>query len=106
MRSTVVVSGTTCTRFRCLFDRSLLTITAGRSLRTSPPTAGSKFTHHTSPRFIGNVSYRALTPFQRFGFANLVTRHLSVGSLQVLGDHVRAHQFLDELANFPPADDR
>ena len=41
-RSTVLVEGTTCTRLRYLFEASLLTITAGRCFRISPPTEAAK----------------------------------------------------------------
>ena len=34
-------------------------------MRRSPPTAGSKLTHHTSPRFIRTVSYGRFSPFER-----------------------------------------
>src|SRR5437764_6101663 len=104
-RSTLVVSGTTWTRFRCLLAASLLTITAGRSLRTSPPTAGSKFTHQTSARFIGHVPDGALGPLQGFGFAGLVSRQFPVSRIEVFGEDVRAHQRLDEAANTTAADD-
>src|SRR5690242_18651194 len=80
-------------------------MTAGRSLRTSPPTAGSKLTHQTSPRFIGHVSYGGLGPFQRFRLARLVLGHLPVRNLQVLADDVGPDEGLNELADAPPADD-
>src|SRR5438552_946797 len=105
MRLTLVVSGTTCTRFRCLLEASLLTMTAGRSLRTSPPTAGSKLTHQTSPRFIGHVSCGGLGPFQRFRLARFVLGHLLVRNLEVLTDDIRPDEGLDKLANASPADD-
>src|SRR5262245_24426566 len=81
-------------------------MTAGRSLRTSPPTAGSKLTHQTSPRFIGDVPHGGLGPLQRLRFARLLLSHLLVGQLQVFGDDVGPHEGLDELANPPRADDR
>src|SRR5437764_15424156 len=98
-RSTLVVSGTTWTRFRCLLAASLLTMTAGRSLRTSPPTAGSKWTHQTSARFIGHVSNGGLGPVQRLPFAPFLPGHLLVSSLQVLSDDVGPYERLDEAAN-------
>src|SRR4051812_25521761 len=104
-RSTLVVRGTTCTRFRCLLDASLLMMTAGRSLRTSPPTAGSKLTHQTSPRFIGHIPDGGLGPVQGLALAGLVLGHLPVGDVEVLADHVRPDQGLDELADAPPPDD-
>src|SRR5262249_389074 len=102
---TLVVSGTTWTLLRCLLEASLLTMAAGRSLRTSPPTAGSKLTHHTSPRFIGHVSYGGLCPFQRFRLARFVLGHLPVRNLEVFPDDVGPDEGLDKLANAPPADD-
>src|SRR5262249_7292270 len=80
-------------------------MTAGRSLRTSPPTAGSKLTHQTSPRFIGDIPHRGLGPLQRLRLASLVAGHLLVSDLQVLADDVRPDEGLDEPANAPPADD-
>src|SRR5207253_7075230 len=104
-RSTPVVSGTTWTRLRCLLAASLLTMTAGRSLRTSPPTAGSKLTHQTLPRFIGHVPHGGLGPFQRLGLACLLLGHLLVRAFEVRANDIGAHQRLDELADAPPADD-
>ena len=34
-------------------------------MRIAPPTAGSKLTHPTSPRFIRTVSYGRFSPFER-----------------------------------------
>src|SRR5262245_12134103 len=104
-RSTLVVRGTTWTRFKCLFAASLLTITAGRCLRTSPPTPASKWTHQTSPRFIGHVSHGGLGPFQRLGFALFFLGHLLVGGFQIISENMRSDEGLDELADSPPADD-
>jgi len=56
------------------FAPSLLTMTAGRVFRISPPTAGSNLIHQTSPRFIGHVSNKILAPLQRLGLA-LSYRH-------------------------------
>ena len=80
-------------------------MTAGRCLRTSPPTAGSKLTHQTSPRFIGDVRYGAFGPFQRFGFANLFPGHLLVGCLQVFAKYMGTYERLDEPANATPTHD-
>src|SRR5437764_12890821 len=87
-RSTLVVSGTTCTRLRCLLAASLLTMTAGRSLRTSPPTAGSKLTHQTSARFIGHISHDGFGPREGLRFARLVRGHLPVSGLQVRANDI------------------
>src|SRR5262249_49338694 len=80
-------------------------MTAGRSLRTSPPTAGSKFTHQTSPRFIGDVSDVGFGPLQRFGLARFFAGHLLIGNLQVFADDVRTNQRFDKLTDPPPPDD-
>src|SRR3990172_2923042 len=63
-RSLREVMGTTCTRFKYLFAASLLMMTAGRFLRISPPTEGSKLTHQTSARLIGYISNGGFSPFQ------------------------------------------
>src|ERR1700681_4758016 len=97
-----VVRGTTCSRFRCLLAASLLTMTAGLSLRTSPPIAGSKLTHHTSARFIGDISDRCLGPGQRLGFACFVAGHRLVSRLQLVTDYVGTHERFDKLADPPP----
>src|SRR5438105_216782 len=81
-------------------------MTAGRSLRTSLPTAGAKLTHQTSARFIGYVSNGRLGPVQRLGFARFLPRHLPVRDLQILANDVGPDEGLDELANSSPTDDR
>src|SRR5579862_762670 len=85
---------------------SLLTITAGRSLATSPARDGSKLTHQTSPRFIGNVPDGSFGPIKRFGFACLVLGHLLVCVFEVLAHHVGAHEPFDEAAYLATADHR
>ena len=55
-RPTLRVRGTTCTRFKYLLAASLLRMIAGRCLRISPPTDGSKLTHQTSPRSIADIT--------------------------------------------------
>src|SRR2546426_12793808 len=87
-RPTLLVSGTTCTRFRYLLAASLLRITAGRCLRISPPTDGSKFTHQTSPRIIADITESGFRPRERFRLAYFVLRHLLVGGFKVLCQHV------------------
>jgi hypothetical protein len=56
-------------------------MTAGRRLRISPPTAGSKFTHHTSPRFITDISDSGFCPFQRLSFTDFVLGHLLIACI-------------------------
>src|SRR5437899_604919 len=80
-------------------------MTAGRSFRTSSPTAGSKLTHHTSARFIGDISQSGLGPLQGFCLARLLSCPLLISDFQVFADHVRANKRLNELANPPPSDD-
>src|SRR5262249_12343455 len=80
-------------------------MTAGRSLCTSPPTAGAKMTHQTSRRFTGHVSYSGLGPVQRLGFARFLLGHLLVRDLQVLADDVGSDEGFDKLANASATDD-
>src|SRR3989304_5898750 len=92
-------------RLRYLFAASLLTMMAGRFLRISPPTEGSKLTHQTSPLFMGAVPEGCLGPFQRFLLAGLILRHLLVSRLELGSDNMRAHEFLDKLADLSRSDD-
>jgi hypothetical protein len=79
--------------------RRVLHVPATTRLSTSPrdarahteaaPGAGSKPTHHTSPRFIGDVHHHTFHPRERLGLAGLVLGHLSVGLRQFLPHHVR-----------------
>src|SRR5436305_10676707 len=80
-------------------------MTAGRFFLTSPPTAGSKSTHQTSPRFIRHVRDRGLGPFVSFGLAGLVSRHFPVGVPQILLDDMGTDEGLDEAADLVAADD-
>src|SRR5690242_5667647 len=82
--------------------------TAGRVLRISPPIAGSKATHHTSPRcgdgelFRGAMSYvadQALDPFHCFAFVLLVGGHGAIGGLEVASGHVWACEVVQEAAD-------
>src|SRR3990172_926584 len=84
-RSVREVMGTTCTRFKYLFAASLLMMTAGRFLRISPPSDGSKFTHQTSPRLIGHISNGRLRPLERLGLAGFVLAHFHVRGFKVMG---------------------
>ena len=77
-RAVEPVRGTTCTRFRCWFAASLLMTTAGLRFRISPLTDGSKLTHHTSPRFIGDIRNRSFCPLESFCFAFFFLGHLMV----------------------------
>src|SRR5260363_385695 len=77
-RPVLLVNGTTTTRARFRLAALLLTMTAGRVLRISLPTAGSNSTHHTSLRCIGHVSGKSVAPLHRFGFARLVGSHRPV----------------------------
>jgi hypothetical protein len=58
----------------------LLTISAGRVLRISPPREGSKATHHTSqrrrsPRLVGDIADQVLDPLGGRAFTLLVGGH-------------------------------
>src|SRR3954471_5537164 len=88
--------------------------TAGRVLRFSPPIAGSKATHHTSPRggggqlFAAAMSYvadQALDPFRCFAFVRLVGGHGAIGSLEVASGHVWACEVVQEAADASAPDD-
>src|SRR5690349_20893805 len=80
----LVVRGTTWTRFRNLLAASLLAITAGRRSCISPPTAGPKSTHQTSPRIITDISYKSIGPFQRLSFLSFIFGHLAICGLKLL----------------------
>src|SRR5664279_3952107 len=99
------VSGTTWTRLRNWFEASLLTMTAGRFFLTSPPTAGSKLTHQTSPRFMCDVRDGGFCPLMSFCFASLVGPHFAIGSHEVPAENVRADQGFDEAADLMAPDD-
>jgi hypothetical protein len=75
-------------RFKYLLDASLLTITAGRVFRISPPSEGSKSTHHTSPRGIrpirGGISHYALGPFQRVALTPGIESHIAICHAEAL----------------------
>src|SRR5712691_7916850 len=90
---------------------SLLTTSAGRVLRISPPIAGSNATHHTSPRrgglprVIGDVAGDALDPFRRLALALLVRRHRPVACHQIPRQHMRPRQIAEKPADPSPSDD-
>src|SRR4051794_22793301 len=103
-RSTLLVKGTTWTRFRNWLDASLLTMTAGRCFWISPPTDGSKLTHQTSPRFIRHVPEGDFRPLVSLRLAGFVRCHFPVGGCQILRSDVGTDQGLDELADLLPPD--
>src|SRR5579864_3106945 len=86
---------------------SLLTTTAGRVLRISPPIAGSKATHHTSPRcgglslLVGDIAGQVLDPFVGLALARLVGRHRAITLDEVAPGDVRARQIVEETADPP-----
>src|SRR4051812_25406007 len=82
--------------------------TAGRVLRISPPIAGSKATHHTSPRcgdgelFGGAMNYvadQALHPFRCFAFVLLVGGHGAIGGLEIASGYVWTCEVVQEAAD-------
>src|SRR5881409_460179 len=101
---TWLVRGITWTRFKNLFEASLLMMTAGLRFRISPPTADPKFTHHTSPRFIGDLSQCAFNPFQCFRLAIVVMCHAPISRLHVSIDDMRANQRFNKLADVSTSD--
>src|SRR6266540_1088691 len=80
-------------------------MTAGRCLRISPPTDGSKSTHHTHRGSSSRVHYRRFDPIQGCSFTLFVLRHEMVGVFQIGSNHVRPHQPFDELADLTATDD-
>src|SRR5450756_2367528 len=103
-RSMFEVSGTTWTRLRNWFEASLLTMTAGRFFLTSPPTAGSKLTHQTSPRFMRDVRDGGFCPLMSFCLASLVGRHFAIGRDEVPADDMRTDERFDEAADLVAPD--
>src|SRR3954467_3060415 len=84
---------------------SLLTITAGRVLRISPPSVASKATHHTSPRrgcstgLIGHIADQAFAPLKRLGRARFVRRHIGIAGLEPSWRDVRAREIVEKAAD-------
>ena len=103
--SWTLIANTTCTRFRRLLAASLLTITADRHSCILPPTAGAKFIHHTSPRFIACIPHQGLCPFQALPLARLVAGHLGLRRVEVGMQYMRPDQILDEPADAPRTND-
>ena len=78
--------------------------------------AGSKATHHASPRWgdgllseasiIGYVARQILHPFRRFALAFLVGRHGAVCLRQLAFGHMRARKIVEEPTYPPPSNDR
>jgi hypothetical protein len=58
-------------------------MTAGHLWRISPPIDGSKFTHHTSPRFITDISGGGFQPFESLDLMPFVLGHLLILDVQV-----------------------
>src|SRR3954453_17900944 len=89
---------------------SLLTITAGRVLRISPPSAASNATHHTSPRcgwstpLIGHVADQALAPVERLGLARFLRGHIGIAGLKPAGRDMRPREIVEEAADAARAD--
>src|SRR5215475_476292 len=102
-RPTLLVNGTTYTRFKDLLAASLLRMTAGRCLRISPPTDGSKLTNQTSPRFISDITDCGFGPGERFGFTHFVLRHLLIGRFQLMRQDVWADELFDKATDMPTA---
>ena len=98
------MSGTTCTRFRYLFEASLLTMTAGRSFFISPPAAGSQCIHHISPLFITHVPDGAFCPFQGLRLLALILHHRLVPRFSVCIKHMQPEQRCDEFTDAPTSD--
>src|SRR3954465_13307 len=100
-----LVTGTTWTRFSMRLAMSLLTITAGRVLRISPPSVASKATHHTSPRrgcsagLIGHVADQPLAPGRALGFARFVRRHIGIACLEPSRRDMRPRQIVQKAAD-------
>ena len=103
-RPTLLVNGTTCTRFKYLLAASLLRMTAGRCLRISPPTDRSKLTHQTSPRVIADITDGGFCPGERFGFTRFVVRHLLIGRFQCVCQDMRADEIFNKAANTATTD--
>src|SRR4051812_35861080 len=84
---------------------SLLTTTAGRVLRISPPTDGWNATHQSSPRrgnsagLIGYIPNQALAPRQRFGLARFLARHVRIGCFQALRRDMGPCQIIEKATN-------
>src|SRR5260364_415939 len=74
-RPVLLVNGTTTTRARFRLAALLLTMTAGRDLRISLPSAGSATPLHSSPVSIGYVSGKSVAPHPRLGLARVDGRH-------------------------------
>ncbi len=53
----------------------------GTALANFSSTAGSKLTHHTSPRFIRTVSYGRFGPLKGLGFPAFIAAHLGISRL-------------------------
>src|SRR5712691_13413398 len=90
-RPALRVNGTTCTRFKYLLAASLLRMIAGRCLRISPPTDGSKLTHQTSPRSIAAITDSGFRPGKRLRLTRFVLGHVLIRRFQLLCEEVWTH---------------
>src|ERR1700733_10116127 len=98
MRSTFVVSGTTCTRLSAWLAALLLTTMAGRVFLASPPTEGSNAIHQTSPRrgsaaIAYRVGQKIVDPCRCFRFLLGIGRHLAIACQQ----RRLGHEWLSEV---------
>src|SRR5436309_3095534 len=84
---------------------SLLTITADRTFRISPPREASNATHHTSPRrgastrLIGHVADQAFAPFCGFSLACFLSRHFGIAGFESPWRDVGPRQIVEEAAD-------
>ncbi|MEO8714522.1 MAG: hypothetical protein ABI369_05880 [Acetobacteraceae bacterium] len=95
----------------------MLTITAGRVFRISPPSDESKAIHHTSPRrglgtsaitsrFDSDVADQPLGPIVRLALALLIGGHCRVSGSEVIAEDMRTGKIIQKPTDSPPADDR
>jgi hypothetical protein len=94
--SDVLVKGTTCTRFKYLFEMSLLRMTGGLVFLISPPTEGSKFIHQTSPRFIAYVSDGCFRQVKSFNLSRFVECHCAIARIEVTFPRGLIVQYCDQ----------
>src|SRR4051812_44537179 len=91
---------------------SLLTITAGRVLRISPPMEESNATHQMSPRrgcstdVIGDVTDETLAPLEGFRLPRFVGRHGAISLFEALVCHMRTRQIVHEPTDAASPDNR
>src|SRR6267142_1101461 len=78
----LLVSGTTCTRFKYLLEVLLLRITAGLVFLISPPIEGLKLTHQTSPRFIACVSDCGFRKLKSISLSLFILGHRTIARIE------------------------